>query len=94
METAQWLLSFDGFEDKNDDKYQQVWCENITFPENAPKSRIVNSTQRMAEVLPALNGASDSVKVDVNGMIVRKSELKYKDLQEAKARDIHVTLRA
>lgn len=87
LETAQWLLSFDNFENKNDDKYQQVWCENITFPENAPKSRIVNSTQRMAEVLPALNGASNSVKVDVNGMIVRKSELKYKDLQNPKTNE-------
>ena len=85
LETAQWLLSFGDLCDlKNDDKYQQVWCGNITFPENAPQSRIVNSTQRMAEVLPALDGASNSVKVDVNGMIVRKSDLKYKDLQETK----------
>eukprot|EP00486_Rosalina_sp_Unknown_P009925 CAMPEP_0201578170 /NCGR_PEP_ID=MMETSP0190_2-20130828/24932_1 /ASSEMBLY_ACC=CAM_ASM_000263 /TAXON_ID=37353 /ORGANISM="Rosalina sp." /LENGTH=314 /DNA_ID=CAMNT_0048011059 /DNA_START=948 /DNA_END=1892 /DNA_ORIENTATION=+ len=84
LESAQWLLSFgDLTAFKNDDKYQQVWCGNIKFPENAPQSRIVNSTQRMAEVLPVLDGASSSVKVDVNGMIVRKSELKYKDNKDS-----------
>ena len=79
LESAQWLLSFHEsvHQSKRSERYQDVWCQDIEFPENVPQSRIINTTQRMTEVnVLQLNG-SDSVKVDVNGMIVRKSDLKY-----------------
>ena len=85
LESSQWLLSFDCLELKKDEEQKEAWCGNIIFPPNAPKSRIVSAAQRMTDVWPALGGASKSVKVDANGMIVRKSKfIKYKDFADAR----------